>query len=409
MEQIVSKIKDLPPVRTILSIIWNDPIGRVATVVTTYLVVVATLRFQRLRSVQRQYRQYATRDGMATMTVHDAWEIQKRMQQLEYPTLAVKALQFALFRTYGIPSISSLLLKTSQFSNLSTSFKRYADTSILIAQFILFEPSSDRAVTALARTKYLHVGYRASGAILDDDLLYTLSLFVLQPIRFIAQFEWRAMSDLERCAIATYWKYLGDALDISYDALPSGKTGFRDGLHFLEELEEWSVRYEKRNMVPNAANKALADRTMDVMLYTLPRGMKHIGLRYDRPSRIYCWIFNSIMGIRRLLLRYCMLPRPYFLRTVITTDHRNDQGRYHVRVWSGAPYYVQPTFRNRWGPSAWFSRLLGLPVPGDEGEKYSPHGYEPADLGPKAFEGKGHKTVQDIKGELACLSKLPFA
>ena len=35
------------------------------------------------------------------------------------------------------------------------------------------------------------------------------------------------------------------------------------------------------------------------------------------------------------------------------------------------------------------SWIMGLPVPGDEGDKYSPGGYKISDIGPKAMRGKG--------------------
>lgn len=183
-------------------------------------------------------------------------------------------------KTYGIPTISSLLLKTSQFSNPATSFKRYADTGALIGQFMAFEPSSDRARTAVARTKFLHTGYRASGKILEDDMLYTLSLFAIEPVRFVEMFEWRSMTDLERCAIGTYWKSLGDALGISFEALPSGKTGFRDGLQFLEEITVWSHDYEERCMKPDETNRAVADKTMDVLVYGMPKFVQPMGVKF---------------------------------------------------------------------------------------------------------------------------------
>ncbi|GMG45241.1 unnamed protein product [Aspergillus oryzae var. brunneus] len=203
------------PFRRVLEILWSNPRRRVATsagAVATYLILVACLRFQRLRRLHRQYRQYSTRQGMAYMTDHDAWAIQKQVLQLEFPTISLKALQFALFR---------LLLKTSQFSDPATSFKRYADTGALIGQFMSFEPTSDRALTAIARTKFLHTGYRTSGSILNSDMLYTLSLFATEPIRFTEMFEWRSMSELEKCAIGTYWKNLGEALEIDFAELPS--------------------------------------------------------------------------------------------------------------------------------------------------------------------------------------------
>lgn len=52
-------------------------------------------------------------------------------------------------------------------------------------------------------------------------MLYTLSLFVTEPIRFIDAYEWRSLTELEKCALGTYWKSVGDAMGISYEPLPS--------------------------------------------------------------------------------------------------------------------------------------------------------------------------------------------
>jgi hypothetical protein len=147
-----------------------------------------------------------------------------------------------------------------------------------------FEPSSLRTHEAIARTKFLHTGYRKSGKILEDDMLYTLSLFALEPIRFIKTYEWRNLTDLEKCAIGTYWKSLGDALAISYEGLPSGAkegpSGFRDGLHWLEELNAWSQAYEITNMKPSATNKEVADKTTDVLVFALPRFLEPVGIAF---------------------------------------------------------------------------------------------------------------------------------
>lgn len=54
--------------------------------------------------------------------------------------------------------------------------------------------------------------------------------------------------------------------------------------------------------------------------------------------------------------------------------------------------------------------MLGRPVPGDEGDKYYPHGYRIADVGPRYFEGKGTKaleeTMEELKGRRT--GKCPF-
>jgi hypothetical protein len=168
-----------------------------------------------------------------------------------------------------------------------------------------FDPTSERAQTAIARTKFLHTGYRSSGKILEFDMLYTLSLFALEPIRFIAMFEWRELSDLEQCAIGTYWKSLGDALEISFAVLPSGPHGFKDGLHFLEELREWSLKYEMDYMKPTSQNKEVAEKTMDVLLYAVPKVLRPIGVNFascvmdDRLREAMMYVSPTVLSPQR--------------------------------------------------------------------------------------------------------------
>lgn len=418
-----------------------------------YLALVSLLRFRRCRKLHRAYP-YRTREEMSKMTDQDAWAIQKQIMQGEFPFMMLKALQFALFRvsnfspprkgnkkplvtnhkqTYGIPTISNLLLKTSQFSDSATSFKRYADTGTLIGEFIAFEPHSDRAQTAIARTKYLHKGYRASGMILESDMLYTLSLFATEPIRFVKLYEWREMTNMERCAVGTYWKSLGDALGINYDTLPSGRTGFQDGINWLEEISAWGQQYEVEHMKPHVRNKEIADKTIDVLLYYIPSFMKPLGVNLisylmDDRLRIAMMyvshpfglrgttehtdnhlsrmkpvppalsaVFATVFQLRQFYLRYLALPRPDWNRLNAFTDAPNKHGRHFLLQLQGAPYYVRPTIWNRWAPMAWVKWSLGQPLPGDEGKKYFPQGYYTPDLGPKYFEGKGRKEMEAIK------------
>lgn len=182
-------------------------------------------------------------------------------------------------QTYGIPSISHVLTRTSQFSNPETSLKRYTDTSALVQEMVANSPTSQRSYESFARTRFLHSGYRASGKILDDDMLYTLALFALEPIRFINRYEWRQLSELERCAIGTFWKSAGDALDITYEKLPSGQNGFKDGIQWLEEIEAWSEMYEGKCMVADAKNRETADQTTAILLYMLPKALHPVGLQ----------------------------------------------------------------------------------------------------------------------------------
>ena len=216
------------------------------------------------------------------MTNEDAFRIQQGLSELEFPFTFEKSLQFALFRTYGIPTVSKLLVQTGQLSEASTASKRYADTVLLIAEFLGYHPTSARSVEAIGRMNYIHSQYQKSGKILDDDLLYTLALFATEPARWIDQYEWRKLEDFEKCAIGTFWKAMGDAMCIKYSDLRSGGEGgegWKDGLQWLDDLKEWSTDFEKRCMVPDKNNHKTAEQTVAILLYSIPGFMKSQGRR----------------------------------------------------------------------------------------------------------------------------------
>jgi ER-bound oxygenase mpaB/B'/Rubber oxygenase, catalytic domain len=182
------------------------------------------------------------------------------------------------WQTYGIPSISSLLIATGQISTDSPAgTKRMADTGALLLEAVLNPPASDRAIAAIARINYIHDRHRQRGRISDADMLYTLSLFALEPSRWVRRLEWREMTDLELCALGVLWKSIGEAMEIPFDVLPSSRSGWRNGLEWLDELSEWSSVYEQAHMVPATSNKRLAESTIDRMLWKLPVGMKAVG------------------------------------------------------------------------------------------------------------------------------------
>ena len=61
---------------------------------------------------------------------------------------------------------------------------------------------------------------------------------------------------------------------------------------------------------------------------------------------------------------------------------------------------MKPTLWNRYGPFAWISRLRGVPLPGDEGEKYWPKGYKIEQIGPVCMRGKGADYWRESKEKL---------
>lgn len=243
-----------------------------------YPLLATLLRHQRLRSTLKTFP-YTTRKSFARMTDEDAYKIQLGTSQLEFPFTFQKALQFALFRTYGIPSISKLLVATSQLSDVTTASKRYADTAVLIREFMSHRPSDPRTLEAIARMNYIHSMYQKSGAIRDDDMLFTLSLFALEPIRWVQRYEWREFEEFEKCALGTFWKSIGDAMGISYQKLNSANEGWPDGLQWLEDMADWSERYEEEHMVPHIDNKTTADQTVAILLWGTPEVLGPFGER----------------------------------------------------------------------------------------------------------------------------------
>ncbi|KAJ5113213.1 hypothetical protein N7456_001747 [Penicillium angulare] len=243
-----------------------------------YLLLVEKLRFRRKNSLALKYP-YGDRQSFRHMTLDDAFDIQSGLAELEFPTIFSTSIFFALFKTYGTPSISKLLVTTGELRNPTSASKRAADTGVLLTEIVLNKPKSIRNLDAIARMNWLHDRYRKAGKIEDEDMLYTLSLFVLEPVRGVQRFEWRRLSDLEICALAVYWKSLGEAMDIPYEVLPSAKSGWEDGLHWLEELEIWSKAYDFENTVPDENNRVLAFATLDIGLTNVPSIFRGVAMQ----------------------------------------------------------------------------------------------------------------------------------
>ncbi|KAJ5173597.1 uncharacterized protein N7500_001528 [Penicillium coprophilum] len=377
-----------------------------------YVVLVEKLRFRRRNSLASKYS-YHDRQSFARMSLEDAFEIQLRLAELEFPTIFSISIFFTLFKTYGIPSISKLLVATGELASPTLSSKRAADTGVLITEIVLNKPRSGRNLDAIARMNWLHDRYRKAGKIKDEDMLYTLSLFILEPVRWTERFEWRALSDLERCALAVYWKNLGEVMDIPYDALPSAKSGWQDGLHWLDELEAWSKAYDVKNTVPDEHNRTLAFATLKVGLTNVPRILHGMGLQFvaallDRPLRRAmmleepAWLtqtaLEAVVTVRKFLIRHFFLPRPDFLRSRwFTSEPDPSTGRYHFMQYIGHPWYIKPTLIQRWGLKSWVLWFTGGYIPSKYLPEYRPEGYRIADLGPVSLEGKGADEMRDAK------------
>ncbi|KAI1088650.1 hypothetical protein F5B19DRAFT_413547 [Rostrohypoxylon terebratum] len=368
-----------------------------------YVGLCRALRFRRENGLRRKLG-YPDRASLARMTVVDAQEIIKFLNVWEMPLFQFLALEFGLFKTYGVESISRLLLATRSLTDPTKSPKRFEDTAVLIGEFMVNPPTSERAVQGIARMNFLHSKYVKEGTISNADLLYTLSVFALEPVRFSRMYDWRPLNDMERCAYAVFWKGVGDAMQIDYEHyLARAETGWRDGIEFAEDLAAWAKSYEVVAMKPSTVCAKPARTLIPMITYWVPWFAKpyatHIVLSLmgervrdafmlPEPCISAVAVTHTLLTIRRFVVRYLTLPRFFEVKRLGPQDPKTGRMT-QVIAYGNFPFYIKPTLWNRWGPGAWAVWAYGGKVPGDDPEQYMPQGYLFSDIGPRNRIGTG--------------------
>ncbi|MFG1991918.1 oxygenase MpaB family protein [Actinoplanes sp. NPDC048988] len=166
----------------------------------------------------------------------DHLEIYQISAGLEFPWDYTRALEFALFRTYCVPSISRLLAATGEFRDRPQ--RRYDDTALLMAEMAAHGYDSPRGKEALRVVNRAHGRY----AITNDDMLYVLSTFVYDPIDWLDRYGWRPLHDNERLAAFFYYREVGRRMGIR-DIPPA----FGDFRSFKRSYEDEHFRYTDTN------------------------------------------------------------------------------------------------------------------------------------------------------------------
>lgn len=135
-------------------------------------------------------------------------------------------------------------------------------------------PNSARATAAVARMNWLHSKYIASGQISNEDLLYTLSVFITEPNRFMRLYEWRPLNEMEFCAFGVFWRSIGDAMGIQWKGYLS-KTEWHDGLDFAEDVAQWAKAYEIVAFTPSTVSNKPAQALIPMITYWAPSWVKN--------------------------------------------------------------------------------------------------------------------------------------
>jgi hypothetical protein len=182
----------------------------------------------------------------------DHLEIYQISAGYEFPWDYTRALEFALFRTYCVPSISTLLAATGEFEKRPQ--QRYDDTALLMAEIAAHGYDSARGREALKVINRAHGRY----AIGNDDMVYVLSTFVYDPIDWIGSYGWRPLHVNEKLAAFHYYSEVGR------------RMGIRGVPPTFEEFAEFKRAYEAEHFVYSATNKQIGEYTVGLFAAWFP-------------------------------------------------------------------------------------------------------------------------------------------
>ena len=177
----------------------------------------------------------------------DAQRIAHLLWVYEFPWEFQRALEVALYYTYGSDSVSRLLDRTGEMSKAGQ--KRYDDTAILIGLFIESGWDGDFGRRAIDRMNKTHGNY----TIPNDDYLFVLWTFIEFPIWWTDNFGNRPMSDHEKLAWFSFWIGVGEQMNLK--SIPQTKA----------EFDSFVRKYEDVHFVYNEASRRVSDATVNIM------------------------------------------------------------------------------------------------------------------------------------------------
>ncbi len=173
-----------------------------------------------------------------------------------FPWDLTRALELALLKTFCVPSISGLLERTGEFEQRPR--KRYDDTGLMVAELLRHGSGSPAGAAVIARMNRIHGHY----AISNEDFLYVLSTFVAEPIRWLARYGWRPLTDEEQEHLFLFWRGVGQRMGIA--AIPER----------LDDLLALNRRVEREVFAPAPSNRRVAEATLAMLLSDWPPALR---------------------------------------------------------------------------------------------------------------------------------------
>lgn len=190
--------------------------------------------------------------------VRDHQEIHRITAGYEFPWDYTRSLEFALFRTYCVPTISELLARTGEFERRPQ--KRYDDTSLLMSELVEHGYDSPRGRESLRVVNRMHGKYDIS----NDDMRYVLTTFIYEPLDWIERYGWRPLHPHER--LAAFHFYRGVGL----------RMGIRDIPEDFQDLYRFKSEYEREHFRHTDDVQAIGVYTRDLFCSWFPRPLRPV-------------------------------------------------------------------------------------------------------------------------------------
>lgn len=249
---------------------------------------------------------------LALDAIRDHLKIVQWVGEYEFPYETQRSLEFALFRTFAVPSISSLLVSSGQFA--AHGQKRYDDTAIIIAEIAENGYDSPRGREAIRRMNHLHHHFSIS----NEDYLYVLSTFVFEPSRFGRLLSWRESTPNEKLANFIFWREIGRRMAI------------HDIPETLEAFEQFNHDYERDHFRYAETNHQVAESSVQVFLNWYPLLFRPIARRaiyalmddhllqavgFPTMPRWWRWLVRKAFRTRAAVVRWLPRRKKPFLLT----------------------------------------------------------------------------------------------
>lgn len=267
--------------------------------------------------------------------------------------------------------------------------KRYADTTVLVGEFLVNDIDSERACVAINRMNWIHSRY--GNKIEMDQMVYTLCLLTCEALQWIDKYDWRQTVALEKHASWVFWNEVGRRM-----GLENVPQSFEACAAFIRD-------FEGRHMKPSRNNALIAERVVSLYASTIPAFMApavRAVLKAFMDARLKCAFelseydvpflqsfLHVLLAMRKYFVRHLMLPR---YTTLQVFGEENASGYRPMMFWEIEPWYVASPKSGSWLHSM-YSRVFGLPLAGDA--KFRPEGYRLPGIGPKHLEGKGEDEI----------------